>query len=67
MDYREIRATFKASDDVRDAGLTTPPDVRRFDDISYGPHGEWNLLDVYRPAAAGDAPLPVIVSVHGGG
>ncbi len=62
-----IRREFKKSDDIRDAGLTTPEDVRRFDDIVYGPDSTWNVLDVYRPGAAGDRPLPVIVSVHGGG
>ena len=56
----------KRSDRKRDAGLKTPVGIRRFDDISYGPHRRWNRLDVYRPE---DAPgkLPVIVSVHGGG
>ncbi len=67
MDYRDIRKMFKAGDDVRDAGLVTPPDVVRFDDICYGPHGRDNGLDVYRPRAAGEETLPVIVSVHGGG
>ena len=63
----DARAGMKASDDRRDAGLTTPADVRRFDDIPYGPDGTWQILDVYRPRSAGDAPLPVIVNVHGGG
>ena len=67
MDYRDIRKMFKAGDDVRDAGLVTPPDVVRFDDLCYGPHGRDNGLDVYRPRAAGVETLPVIVSVHGGG
>jgi acetyl esterase/lipase len=57
---------FKEGDDVRDAGLTTPDDVERFNDIAYGPEsGYWQLLDVYRPKGA-EGPLPVIVSVHGG-
>ena len=64
MDYKDIRTQFAASDDVRDAGLTTPPEVVRLDDIPYGPHGRWNLLDLYLPRD-GKAPLPVIVSVHG--
>lgn len=62
-----IRRTFKEGDDIRDAGLTTPPDVVRFDDIVYGDDPKWQTLDVYRPKAAGDKALPVIVSVHGGG
>ena len=61
-----IRAQFKEGDDIRDAGLTTPEGIERFDDISYGPDQQWNVLDVYRPKGA-DTPLPVIVSIHGGG
>lgn len=53
-------------DTKRDAGLTTPEDVERFDNLSYGEHGAFNLLDVYRPKNEA-ARLPVIVSVHGGG
>lgn len=66
MTYTQIRESFKISDDRRDAGLTTPEDVERFDDIPYGPDGVWQILDVYRPRAH-SGPLPVIVSVHGGG
>ena len=61
-----LRTSFKHSDDKRDAGLTTPNDIVRYDNISYGPYGEWNLLDVYRPKNV-EKELPVIVSVHGGG
>ena len=64
---RDARAGMKASDDRRDAGLTTPEDVQRFDGLPYGPDSTWQILDVYRPRSAGDAPLPVIVNVHGGG
>lgn len=61
-----VRKMFKEGDDARDAGLTTPDDVVRFNDIAYGPESEyWQTLDVYRPKDA-DLPLPVIVSVHGG-
>lgn len=56
----------KRSDRKRDAGLTTPAGVRRFDNLAYGPHGKWNRLDLYVPREAA-RPLPVIVSVHGGG
>ena len=62
-----VRTNFSAGDDARDAGLTTPEDVVRFDDIVYGEDTKWQSLDVYRPKAAGDKMLPVIVSVHGGG
>ncbi len=67
MTYKEIRESFKLSDDRRDAGLTTPEDIERFDGIPYGPDSVWQILDVYRPKAAGEKALPVIVSVHGGG
>ena len=61
-----IRRSFKKNDDKRDAGLTTPEDIKRFDDITYGPNGKWNTLDVYRPKGE-ITKLPVIVSIHGGG
>ena len=60
-----LRREFGAQDAIRDAGLTTPDDVQRFDDIPYGPFPE-QKLDVYRPRDAAGR-LPVIVSVHGGG
>ena len=60
------RILFKRSDKKRDAGLTTPDYVKRFDNIQYGPDKKWNRLDVYRPKDI-DGKLPVIVSVHGGG
>lgn len=62
-----VRTNFKKGDDIRDAGLTTPADIVRFDDIAYGPDPKWQSLDVYRPRAAEGKKLPVIVSVHGGG
>ena len=61
-----LRTAFKRGDDKRDAGLTTPDDIRRYDDIVYGPDRKRQVLDVYRPKDAEGA-LPVIVSVHGGG
>ena len=60
-----LRREFAQSDAVRDAGLTTPEDVLRYDDIAYGAH-HMQSLDVYRPKGAKGS-LPVIVSVHGGG
>ncbi len=62
-----IRTTFKEGDDQRDAGLTTPDNIVRFDDIVYGSDAKWQSLDVYRPKEMEGKPLPVIVSVHGGG
>ena len=31
-----VREKFKKGDDIRDAGLMTPPDINRYDDIVYG-------------------------------
>ena len=62
-----VRRTFGESDTKRDAGLTTPHDVERFDDIVYGDDPKWQILDVYRPREASGKRLPVIVSIHGGG
>ena len=62
-----MRRDFKAGDDVRDAGLTTPPDIERLDDICYGADPATQSLDVYRPRGTAGTPLPAIVSVHGGG
>lgn len=63
----DVRARFKAFDDVRDAGLTTPEEIIRYDDILYGSDPVWQKLDVYRRKDAKGLKLPVIVSVHGGG
>lgn len=63
-----IRSSFKAGDDVRDAGLTTPSCIERFDNIAYGDDPVWQSLDVYRPRTRHSVVgLPVIVSIHGGG
>ena len=62
-----IRKMFKEGDDVRDAGLKTPDEIIRFDDILYGTDSNWQVLDVYKPKAQEKANLPVIVSIHGGG
>jgi acetyl esterase/lipase len=61
----EFCASNKIDDAKRDAGLTTPESIQRFDDIRYG-DDERNVLDVYRPKASAGR-LPVIVSIHGGG
>ncbi len=62
----DMRRVFKQGDDVRDAGLTTPDDITRYDDIQYGDNKEWQVLDVYKPKGKEKEVLPVIVSVHGG-
>lgn len=62
-----IRKMFKEGDDKRDAGLKTPENIMRYDDIVYGADADWQVLDVYRPKNFEGKKLPVIVSVHGGG
>ncbi|MBR0138069.1 MAG: alpha/beta hydrolase [Erysipelotrichaceae bacterium] len=61
-----IRKQFAKGDRARDAGLVTPEDVLRYDDIVYGTDRKWQSLDVYRPKNR-EGKLPVIISVHGGG
>jgi len=58
--------TAARSDKKRDAAIPLPEGVTELRNISYGPHGEANLLDVYLPEGTA-APLPTIVSIHGGG
>ena len=54
-------------DAKRDENLTEPQDVTAVKNINYaGNTDPYNLLDVYYPKGT-EAPLPVIVSVHGGG
>ena len=59
-----IRAS--RSDRIRDAAIPLPQGVTECRNISYGSHGDWNLLDVYYPSGAAGQ-LPTIVSIHGGG
>lgn len=63
---KTIRKKWGASDAKRDAGLTTPENITRHDDLSYGPHGKWNLLDIYHGKDV-DGKQPAIINVHGGG
>lgn len=62
----DIRVNWAISDAKRDEGLTTPEDIRRFDNIAYGPYGDENLLDIYVQKSVG-TPRPTIVNIHGGG
>lgn len=62
-----LRARFTKGNAAKNAGLTDPEDIVSLDDVVYGEDAEWQALDIYRPKAAGDSPLPVIVNVHGGG
>ena len=69
----EMRKAWAANDAKRDAGLVEPEDVVKYRDISYGPCGTWNLLDLYVPdesrieGKTAEGRWPVIVSIHGGG
>lgn len=64
---KTFRAKAGAGDRIRDAGLSPPPGLAIYRDLPYlGRHSKYNLLDVYHPLDAAQ-PLPVIVSVHGGG
>lgn len=65
--HERLKNMMDAGDKERDKCLVTPDGIERFDDISYGEHGVWNLLDVYRPKNTHLQKLPVIFSVHGGG
>ena len=60
-----LRYKYGKGDRQRDAGLSTPDDVVRYDDIQYGKDPKWQVLDVYRPKGV-EGKLPVIISVHGG-
>ena len=62
---RKIRTEWLVSDKKRDEGLTTPEDIRRFDNLSYGPFGEENLLDIYVQKTV-TTKQPTIVNIHGG-
>ena len=62
---KKMRIQWAEGDARRDAGLTVPEGLLRHLDIPYGPDPE-NLLDVYYPEGTA-APLPTIVSIHGGG
>lgn len=63
---QDIRREWALGDAKRDAGLTTPDDIIRFDNISYGSYGVDNLLDIYVPKATKTI-QPTIVNIHGGG
>ena len=54
------------SDRKRDAAIPLPEGITECRNISYGEHGEQNLLDVYYPVGTSE-PLPTVVSIHGGG
>lgn len=61
-----FRYNASKNDRKRDALIPLPEGVSECRNISYGSHGGDNLLDVYYPKNT-TAPLPTIVSIHGGG
>lgn len=61
-----FRTGAEKADRERNEATTHPEGVCCVEDISYGSHGQWNLLNVYYPED-GEEALPVIVSIHGGG
>lgn len=63
---RQFRRGAEESDRKRNEATAFPAGVRCLPDLSYGPHGVWNRLNLYFPEKAAGA-LPVIVSIHGGG
>lgn len=62
----ETRKAFAEGDAIRDAGLTTPENIIRHDNLSYGIHGKWNLMDIYHLKGV-EGCQKTIVNVHGGG
>lgn len=68
MSYHSFMFRLNAgrTDRKRDRNIPLPENVVQCRNISYGEHGKWNRLDVYYPTGT-KAPLPTIVSIHGGG
>ena len=68
MSFEGIMLNIRASksDRERDAAIPLPAGITQCRNISYGSHGRDSLLDVYYPDGT-TAPLPPIVSIHGGG
>ena len=59
-------ADSKTNDTKRDAGLTTPDNILRHDNISYGEFGKYNLLDIYHKKDVTFS-QKTIIDIHGGG
>ena len=68
MSFTSLMMNLGASraDRKRDSLIPLPLGITECRNICYGSHGKWNLLDVYYPDGT-TAPLPTIVSIHGGG
>lgn len=61
----DIRTNWAIGDAKRDEGLTTPDDIVRYDDISYGEFGKENLMDIYHLKGV-DKKQATIFNIHGG-
>ena len=61
----ELRTKWAYYDKKRDEKLTVPENMANLYDISYGPHGESNLLDIYKTSDVKQAQA-TIVNIHGG-
>lgn len=66
LDSLIFRLSAARSDRKRDAQIPIPKGVTACRNLSYGPYGKYNMLDVYYPEGTAQ-PLPTIVSIHGGG
>ncbi|GFI24327.1 acetyl esterase [Lachnospiraceae bacterium] len=66
FDAEKFRKDCKENDTKRDTGLKTPDNIRRYDNISYGKYGKYNLLDIYHKKDV-TAPQKTIIDIHGGG
>jgi acetyl esterase/lipase len=62
-----IKMSFKYGDALRDRKLQIPKNVARLNNVNfYKDDGDSGLLDIYLPIERKN-PLPIIVSIHGGG
>lgn len=68
MSFASTSFRFHATinDYKRDKAIPLPQEIVCCRNIPYGTHGRSNVLDVYYPRGT-VAPLPTIVSIHGGG
>lgn len=62
-----LNVLFSKGDAIRDKGLVASKSIKRYDNLDYyGDKTENHLLDIYYSKDK-KKPLPVIISVHGGG
>lgn len=66
IDIEAMRKQFSAIDTKRNTGLKEPQTIEINKNITYGPYGIENLLDIYYPKKPTKL-LPTIISIHGGG